>query len=102
MKKIIMSLVCVLAFAGCTLEYDYEPAPTDPWHTPSVYIEYEIPGSDTYYYDDGCWDEPYYYPPEWCDWYDDGTTCCVWWADGWYEEYCQWEDDYCWEYSGSF
>jgi len=102
MKKIILLIICALSFAGCTLEYDYEPGPTDPGYTPSVYIEYEIPVSDTYYYDDMCWADPYWYTEEWCDQYGDGTLCCVWYVDGWYEEWCQWDYDYCWEYNGSF
>ena len=122
MKKTIVLMAVamfVTLLAGCTLDY------RDPGYGPSgptVYTEYpdtpyiEVEVAAGYYYDDGCWGEPYYHTPEWCDWYDDGTTCCVWWVedsyydgwsgeyhyDGWYEEYCQWEDDYCWEYSGSF
>jgi len=49
-----------------------------------------------------CWDDPYWYTEEWCDQYGDGTLCCVWYVDGWYEEWCQWDYDYCWEYNGSF
>jgi hypothetical protein len=57
----------------------------------------------TYVYTyDICEEDPYWYEPEWCDWYDSGATCCVWYTDGWYEEWCQWAYDWCWEYNGSF
>ena len=104
-KKIIMILVCAFAFAGCTLEY------RDPVHTPTgpvIYTEYpdtsyvEVEYEADYYYDDACWDDPYWHAEEWCDQYADGTLCCVWYVDGWYEEWCQWDYDYCWEYNGSF
>jgi hypothetical protein len=108
MKKIILLIVCALSFTGCTLEY------RDRGHTPSgptvyteypdtSYVEVEIdPVSVEYYYDDLCWEDPYWYTEEWCDQYDDGTLCCVWYVDGWYEEWCQWGYDYCWDYNGSF
>jgi len=104
MKKIILLIICALSFAGCTLEYDYEPGPTDPGYTPSVYIEYEVPVGARYYYEDVCWDDPYWHTEEWCDYYDDGSLCCVWYVDGFgeYEEWCQWDYDWCWEYNGSF
>ena len=103
MKKIISLLVCVLALAGCTLEYEYDPAPTTPGHTSGYYVEYEVSTSDSYYYDDyyDYCEDPYWYEPEWCDWYSDGT-CCVWYTDGWYEEWCEWDYSWCWDYSGSF
>ena len=72
---------------------------------PSSYVQESTSLNHTtasLYYEDYCADEPYYYAAEWCDWYDDNTTCCVWYSDGWFEEYCQWGYDYCWEYNGSF
>ena len=107
MKRIILALACIFTFAGCTLDWHVDrhcgpgtnrtcgPVATDysEGHTSDVTI-------DVYY--DICYDEPYYWSPEWCDWYSDGTTCCVWMADGWFEEWCQWDTDYCWEYNGSF
>ena len=102
MKKVILFFICALMCAGCTLEVDHGPySPegpvtyTDQQTLDTSYIE-------VYYYDDGCWDDPYWYSEEWCDQYDDGTLCCVWYVDGWYEEWCQWDYDYCWEYNGSF
>ncbi len=101
MKKAILAIVCAITFAGCTLDWHVDkhcgpgtnrtcgPAPA----TPTVYAQYDSPV---------CWDEPYHYEPEWCDFYDDGVTCCVWQADGWLEEYCQWSNDFCWDYNGSW
>ncbi len=103
MKKIILALACVITFAGCTLDWhvDKHCGPgTNRTCGPVTYVD--VSYVDDYYYDDGCWSEPYWYSPEWCDWYDDGTTCCVWLSDGWFEEYCQWGEDFCWEYNGSF
>lgn len=112
-KRIILVLACAFSLAGCTLEYrDRGCGPgTNRTCPPVIYtgpttvdtsydaVEYEA----EYYYDDMCWEDPYWYAEEWCDIYDDGTMCCVWLADdGWYEEWCQWGYDYCWEYNGSF
>ena len=105
MKKFILFLAAAISFAGCTVEWrDRGHSPTGP----TTYTEYpdtsyvEV-GYDTgYYYDDMCWEDPYWHSEEWCDSYGDGSLCCVWYVDGWYEEWCQWGYDYCWEYSGSW
>ena len=89
MKKLITFIIASALLSGCW-QISYKSKPLSP--APSVYV-YDAPG---------CWDEPYYYEPEWCDFYDDGTTCCVWQADGWFEEYCQWGNDFCWDYNGSW
>jgi len=68
---------------------------------PVTYAESNYVATVEVYYE-SCYDEPYTWLPEWCDWYDDGTTCCVWMVDGWYEEWCQWEDDWCWEYNAAW
>jgi len=106
MKNILQNLVVCLSIAfilsGCTVEW------RDRGHTPTTPVVYtELDPNVSYieiefYYDDACWDIPYWHSEEWCDYYDDGSSCCVWYVDGWYEEWCQWEDDYCWEYNGSF
>ena len=89
MRLFIFAFLCLL-FSGCELQIETTPS-TTPVAAEVIVI------------DDYCayqYDEPYYWSPEWCDWYDDGTTCCVWYYDGWYEEWCQWEYDWCWEYQG--
>jgi len=98
---------------GCDLHLfhdgrDHQP-PSGPTTvtvvTPDTsYVEVEASSYDydDYYYDDACWEDPYWHAEEWCDYYNDGTLCCVWYVDGWYEEWCQWDYDYCWEYNGSF
>ena len=87
MRKLIIALACLL-FTGCTLEVE-DPAYAEG----SVYVEIVY---------DECYEEPYWYMPEWCDYYSDGTECCVWYVDGWYEEWCQWDYDWCWYYEGSW
>ena len=102
--KYITSLIFALALSGCTIDYRHDP------HTPTGHapiVEYTEAGPSyvevaVYGYDDMCFDDPYWHQEEWCEYYDDGTYCCVWYADGWFEEWCQWDYDYCWEYNGSF
>jgi hypothetical protein len=105
-KKMTLILAAMATFAGCDISYrDNGCGPgTNRTCGPVAYAE-PAPAStvtvEVYY--ESCYDEPYSTAPEWCDWYDDGTTCCVWYSDtGWYEEYCQWEYDTCWDYNGSF
>lgn len=94
MKKFAIIMTAFAAIAGCDLTIK-QPA---PW--PSHSVGHSATHIEVNNY---CADEPYYHSPEWCDWYDDGTTCCVWLAEtGWFEEYCQWEYDFCWDYNGSF
>tara|TARA_R100000808_G_C2052665_1_gene87509 strand:+ start:192 stop:518 length:327 start_codon:yes stop_codon:yes gene_type:complete len=101
--------VCAASLiVGCTFEVHREPSP----HAPVTYVEGG--GSsyiEAYYFDDlTCYEDPYWYSAEWCESYGDGSMCCVWWVsyyedyywDGWYEEWCQWDVDYCWEYNGTF
>ncbi len=104
MKRVVLLAVMAL-LGGCTLEYDHDPCPScGPIYDDTEYIETSIAldEPDYYEYAPGCYEDPYYYSPEWCDYYDDGSTCCVWVSDGWYEEYCQWGNDWCWEYNGSW
>ena len=102
MKNLIVILIIAFTFAGCRFRVD---TPICDGCNPPVYVQESnnlTQTSATLYYEDYCIDEPYYHAAEWCDWYDDNTTCCVWYSDGWFEEYCQWDYDYCWEYNGSF
>ena len=91
-RKIILAAVVAIVFSSC----DTSPSvvPCDGC-IPSTQGE---PTAAIYYYGPDCYEPPYLYDAEWCDWYDDGTICCVWYSDGWYEEFCQWENDFCWEY----
>ena len=101
-------LYTMLALSACTFDIHHEPDP----YAPPVYVEDNSPSYIEIYYtgDLMCYQDPYSYPAEWCEWYDDDAVCCVWWAsyyedyyhDGWYEEWCRWGHDYCWEYNGSF
>ena len=94
--------LCVMfLFVSCTLDIQHEP--TGP-HTPTPYVENSGASYiEVVWYDDhSCYEEPYWYAPEWCEWYSDDTQCCAWYADGWFEEFCQWGAEYCWEYNGSF
>ena len=101
MKNFTLATLCLL-LSCCTLDVQHDR--NTPVHTSSGSAYVEV----TYYNEPACWDEPYLEPPLWCDWYDDGTTCCVWWVEdlyydqGYYEEWCQWQDDWCWEYNGEW
>ncbi len=100
MKYFTLGFLCLL-LSCCTLDVKHDPhAPVYYPESNGAYVEV------TYYEEPACWEEPYLHSPLWCDWYDDGTTCCVWWVDdyyyGWYEEWCQWEEDWCWEYNGAW
>ena len=64
--------------------------------------EYDSGVGVTYTYVESVCEDPYWYEPEWCDYYGAGTTCCVWWVFDRYEEWCQWDYDWCWDYNGSF
>lgn len=92
MRKIILAAAAALVFSSCDLSPGVAPCDGCIPSTPGE------PTAAIYYYDPGCYEVPYLYSAEWCDWYDDGTTCCIWYSDGWYEEFCQWENDLCWEY----
>jgi hypothetical protein len=94
MKRFIFIMTAFATFAGCDLSL------RQPAVSSSQLSGYSSTYVEVY---DHCADEPYYHSPEWCDWYDDGTTCCVWLSgSGWFEEYCQWEYGFCWDYNGSF
>ena len=103
MKKLALALLIAITVSGCRLTF--ERADCDGC-IPSTYVQDKNEASETtaviYYYEDSCYGEPYYYEAEWCEWYDNDTTCCVWYSDGWYEEYCQDAFDYCWDFNGSF
>jgi hypothetical protein len=83
--KNIITLLLILFLSACELQFD----------TPSVGVTYT-------YVADVCGEDPYWHEPDWCDYYSDGETCCSWWTFDHYEEWCQWDYDWCWEYNGSF
>ncbi len=93
MKKIILYLATAITLAGCSIEYRLPDGQTTVY-TPTVEV--------SHYDHDACWEDPYWHSEEWCDYYDDGAMCCVWYVDGWYEEWCQWDYDWCWDYNGSW
>ena len=88
-----LALASTLFLGACTVELISDPAPPGTYNTTVV--------EETYYETGYYCEDPYWHEPEWCDYYDD-ATCCVWYADGWYEEWCQWDYDYCWDYNGSW
>ena len=106
MKLFTVGILCLL-LSCCTLDWHVDehcgpgtnrtcgPVTTDYSDTYTTDVTVDI-------YYDSCYDEPYLWLPEWCDWYDDGTTCCVWMVDGWYEEWCQWDTGWCWEYNAAW
>ncbi len=108
MRLFTIGILCLL-LSCCTLDWHVDehcgpgtnrtcgPVPTD---SSDVYYYPADVTIDVYY--ESCYEDPYYWSPEWCDWYDDGTTCCVWMVDGWYEEWCQWDTDWCWEYNAAW
>ena len=40
--------------------------------------------------------------PTWCDFYEGGGACCTWDVAGFYEEWCQYPDNLCWEMNGGW
>tara|TARA_R100000152_G_C6536419_1_gene16227 strand:- start:64 stop:372 length:309 start_codon:yes stop_codon:yes gene_type:complete len=94
---IAVLLVVGFLFMGCHVRVD--PSPTGV-----VYYTGAVPGP--YVVDpDGavCYEEPYWHEPLWCDYYDDYSACCVWYIDGWHEEWCSWDYEWgCWEYIGGW
>ena len=91
-KNIIMWLALAFLLASCTLDVHHPRHDTDILGV--AYIE------ATVHYD-LCYEEPYWHMPEWCDVYSN-AECCTWYVDGWYEEWCDWDYDGCWEYSESY
>ena len=89
-KHLLACILLAVTISGCTIEW----RGSNRDYTNSSYSTSGFPI-------DACYEEPYWHSPEWCDYYGD-ATCCVWYADGWYEEWCQWDYDWCWEYNGSW
>ena len=83
MKHFTLGILCLL-LTCCEVKVE-----TTPIATEIIYVE-------------DCAGEPYWFGPEWCDYYSDGSVCCVWYSDGWYDEWCQWRYDMCWEYQSSW
>jgi hypothetical protein len=103
MRLFTISILCLL-LSCCTLDWhvDKNCGPgTNRTCGPVTYSESGYSTTVEVYYE-SCYDEPYIDTPIWCDWYSDNTTCCVWYVDGWYEEWCQWGNDFCWEYNGAW
>ncbi len=91
--RLLMIGLAMMSLSACTLEID------KPGHG---YVENTGAYTVTYYeIYDGCYEEPYWFEPEWCDLYSDGE-CCTWYSDGWYEEWCDWGYMGCWEFNGTF
>jgi len=40
--------------------------------------------------------------PSWCDFYEGGGACCTWHDAGFYEEWCQYPKNLCWEMNGGW
>jgi hypothetical protein len=89
-RNFVMCFLAGIILSGCTFEFGHPQAP-------DITTAYDTSYDDAYY----C-EVPYTHIPEWCDYYDDGSLYCVWYVDGWYEEWYQWDSDYCWEYNGSW
>ena len=103
MKYFTLGILCLL-LSCCTLDWhvDDNCGPgTNRTCGPATYSDSSYSSTVEVYYE-SCYDEPYIDVPLWCDWYNDNTTCCVWYVDGWYEEWCQWGNDFCWEYNGAW
>jgi hypothetical protein len=97
MRKVILCLlvsmfILVISLGSCTLEME-DPGYGYSNNSPHVtaYVETHA----------GCFEEPYWQDPEWCDLFSDGE-CCTWYVDYWYEEWCDWGYMGCWEYNGAF
>jgi len=93
MKVKTIAFFFAVLVSACTLEFNRDGIET-----------YPPPSNSTTYYDvyyEMCYSEPYYHSPDWCDLYAE-AECCTWYIDGWYEEWCDWNYDGCWEYSNSF
>jgi hypothetical protein len=88
MKNLIFCLIFALFFSACEVRL------STPEHDSGIGVSYT-------YVEYVC-EDPYWYEPDWCDYYSDGETCCSWWVYNRYEEWCQWDHDWCWEYNGSF
>ena len=93
MKRMMLMAAALTMFAACTFDYD------DDYNGPA-YVVHSEPAI-TVYEVESCFEEPPWYEPEWCEHYDD-VSCCVWYVDGWHDEWCIWEVDWCWEYNGSW
>ena len=91
-KRLIF--VMALFTSGCV--FPDTSLPPEPGYE-NHYVVYELaPMGEV----DLCYEEPYWWEPDWCDYYHDGTACCTWYIDGWYEEWCKWDYHWCWEFNG--
>ena len=95
--RLLVGFLC-LSLSGCMIEWRDIPTPFSP--EPPAYM---VDTSTISLYGGICEQEPYPEDPIWCDWYhEDSSVCCVWLVDGWYEEWCQWDAGWCWDYNGSW
>jgi hypothetical protein len=100
MRKTVIALasLAMIMTSSCSVELPSRSGVSNP-------VASDLSQQNTGYwqhYAGGCFEDPHHYTPEWCDWFDDGSTCCVWYVENWFEEYCQWGTDICWDYNGSF
>jgi hypothetical protein len=91
----ILMLATALFTSGCVFpDTSLPPRPDYENH----YVVYELAPVDEV---DLCYEEPYWWEPDWCDYYNDGAVCCVWYiGHDYYEEWCRWDYHWCWEYNG--
>ena len=95
--RLLVGFLC-LGLSGCLFEW--RPIPKPPVSDAPAYV---VDAATFNLYGEVCHQEPYWEEPLWCDWYsDDNAMCCVWLVDGWYEEWCQWDTGWCWNYNGSW
>ena len=92
MKNIIYLVVC-LAISGC-----------DDQNLTDNKSDFILSGdtSTINIYYSGCnTDQPNPHPNT-CDYYDDGSKCCIWKSDDFHEEWCQNSGEMCWEINGAW
>jgi hypothetical protein len=96
LKNMIVLAILILTYSGCYLDFDSR----NDDHSRSYTNNYNDNPSEYLYYVQ-CHAEPYNHGFQWCDLYAE-AECCTWYIDGWYEEWCDWDFDGCWDYNRSF
>ena len=100
MKYFILAASLMMS-AGCELRV-VEKRPTHSHQHHEYYGDYDT--YDECYYES----EPYPWSADvYYEYYDDygyyEGVCGEWYVgNGWYEEWCQWGNDWCWEYNGEW
>ena len=97
--KMMIKIVAMTILAGTMVScyVDMDSRHDDHSHTTVYYSEQR----GLYFHDLACYVRPYDAPSLWCDLYPE-AECCTWYVDGWYEEWCDWDFNGCWEYNRSF